>query len=190
MSNESEDHNSLDKHALRKLIRAARAALPQAERQHQSALITTKILARHEIISAQVIHCYVSMATEVDTAHLVQALFAAGKRVIVPWLHEDGSMDASEFLAEDVAGVQELGRLRVPQPPVFRPVDPGCWEVVIVPLVAATTAGDRLGNGAGHYDRLLTTWPRPAIGIALSVQMVETLPTEPHDITLDAIISV
>jgi 5-formyltetrahydrofolate cyclo-ligase len=61
--------------------------------------------------------------------------------------------------------------------------------VVIVPLVAATLAGDRLGNGAGHYDRLLSQWPRPAIGVALSVQLVDTVPLEPHDIRLTKLIA-
>jgi hypothetical protein len=52
-----------------------------------------------------------------------------------------------------------------------------------------TLSGARLGNGAGHYDRLLSRWPRHAIGLALSVQVVPSLPTEPHDVVLDEVVT-
>jgi 5-formyltetrahydrofolate cyclo-ligase len=188
VSNESVDQVVEAKQALRRAIRQARAGLPAAERTRQSIVIAEQLFQRTEIISAQIVHCYLSMPTEVDTM-AIGSLFAAGKEVVVPWMNDDGTMASSAFLAEDVADVHEIGKLRVPQPPIFRSVPGGCWDVVIVPLVAATANGSRLGNGAGHYDRLLSTWPRPAIGVALDVQMVASLPVEPHDITLDAIIT-
>jgi 5-formyltetrahydrofolate cyclo-ligase len=129
------------------------------------------------------------MPTEVDTMQFVRALLSLGKRVVVPWMNPDRTMSASDLLVEDLGSITELGPLRVPQAPVLRPVDPGDWDVVIVPLVAATRAGDRLGNGAGHYDRLLTAHPRPAYGVALSVQVLDAVPLEPHDVRLTALIT-
>lgn len=170
-------------------MRVARAALGAAERDRQSAVITRLLLADLHVISAHTIHVYLAMPVEVDTTQFIRAQISLGKRVVVPWMNDDRTMGASELLVPDLDSITEVGPLRVPQAPVFRPVEDGCWDVVIVPLVAATRAGDRLGNGAGHYDRLLTTWPRPAIGVALSAQIVESLPLEPHDVRLTRVVT-
>lgn len=63
-------------------------------------------------------------------------------------------------------------------------------DVLFVPLVGFTAAGERLGQGGGHYDRWLSEHPgRMAIGLAWDAQLCDTLPTEPHDITLDAVVT-
>ena len=63
-------------------------------------------------------------------------------------------------------------------------------NVLFVPLIGFTTTGERLGQGGGHYDRWLAEHPdRMTIGLAWDVQLCETLPTEPHDIALDAIVT-
>ena len=63
-------------------------------------------------------------------------------------------------------------------------------DVLFVPLIGFTPAGERLGQGGGHYDRWLAEHPgRMAIGLAWDVQLCEQLPTEPHDIALDAVIT-
>ncbi|MEM6475219.1 MAG: 5-formyltetrahydrofolate cyclo-ligase [Pseudomonadota bacterium] len=63
-------------------------------------------------------------------------------------------------------------------------------EVLFVPLIGFTAEGDRLGQGGGHYDRWLTEHPgRMTIGLAWDVQLCESLPVEPHDIALDAIVT-
>lgn len=170
-------------------MRAARAALGTVERDRQSAVITRLLLADPDVISAQTVHVYLAMPAEVDTMQFIRAHISLGKRVVVPWMNDDRTMGASELVAPDLDSISEVGPLKVPQAPVFRPVEDGCWDVVVVPLVAATMDGDRLGNGAGHYDRLLTMWPRPAIGVALSVQIVESLPLEPHDVRLTRVIT-
>ncbi|WDA40821.1 5-formyltetrahydrofolate cyclo-ligase [Erythrobacter sp. BLCC-B19] len=63
-------------------------------------------------------------------------------------------------------------------------------DVLFVPLVGFTASGERLGQGAGHYDRWLAEHPpQLAVGLAWDAQACETLPTEPHDIALDAIVT-
>ncbi len=63
-------------------------------------------------------------------------------------------------------------------------------DVLFVPLVGFTAAGIRLGQGGGHYDKWLAAHPgRIAIGLAWDVQLCDTLPHEPHDIALDAIVT-
>lgn len=70
-------------------------------------------------------------------------------------------------------------------------VDPEWPDVVVVPGVAFTSAGDRLGQGGGWYDRYLAR-VRPecvTIGVAFAEQIVDALPVEPHDIRLDHVIT-
>ncbi|PKP91506.1 MAG: 5-formyltetrahydrofolate cyclo-ligase [Alphaproteobacteria bacterium HGW-Alphaproteobacteria-14] len=63
-------------------------------------------------------------------------------------------------------------------------------DVLFVPLIGFTAARDRLGQGGGHYDRWLAEHPEvQAIGLAWDVQLCDALPTEPHDRTLDAVIT-
>lgn len=82
----------------------------------------------------------------------------------------------------------EVGPFGVLQPVgQAKPIVP---DIVFVPLLAFTGSGDRLGQGGGHYDRWLADHPSAAaIGLAWDVQRVETLPTEPHDRPLTAVVT-
>ncbi|OYW44587.1 MAG: 5-formyltetrahydrofolate cyclo-ligase [Sphingomonadales bacterium 32-68-7] len=82
----------------------------------------------------------------------------------------------------------EAGPLGLRQPPADAPVV--VPEVLLMPLVAFTAYGDRLGQGGGFYDRYLAAHPATvAIGMAWDVQEVADLPTELHDIRINAIVT-
>jgi 5-formyltetrahydrofolate cyclo-ligase len=71
------------------------------------------------------------------------------------------------------------------------PIDPMAVDVVIVPGLAFTRAGDRLGQGGGWYDRFLPRI-RPdcaTVGVGFQRQLVEVLPTEEHDVALSIVVS-
>lgn len=69
---------------------------------------------------------------------------------------------------------------------IFGPID-----LVLVPGIAFTRAGVRVGRGAGFFDRFLAHRTASAIkiGIAFSFQIMESLPVEPHDVKLDIVVS-
>lgn len=71
------------------------------------------------------------------------------------------------------------------------PPDPDVVDVVVVPGVAFTPAGDRLGQGGGWYDRFLPRLRRECvtIGVGFAPQLVDDLPTEPHDVRLDLVVT-
>ena len=81
------------------------------------------------------------------------------------------------------------GALGIPEPaadtPLARP------DVVLVPLLAADLAGNRLGQGGGHYDRTLAalraSGPLLAIGLCWDVQLLPEVPADHWDQPLDAI---
>ncbi len=70
-------------------------------------------------------------------------------------------------------------------------IDPGWPDVVIVPGVAFTRDGDRLGQGGGWYDRFLPQIRSDCttIGVCFEPQVLASLPTEPHDVRLDCVVS-
>jgi 5-formyltetrahydrofolate cyclo-ligase len=72
-----------------------------------------------------------------------------------------------------------------------REVEPGEVDWVLVPGLAFDERRFRLGRGAGHYDRLLPRVPAtsPKWAIALEPQIIATLPSEPHDIPVDGVLT-
>lgn len=117
------------------------------------------------------------------------------------WFHERGHPVALPWFAKRDAAMQF--RLwdnpfsdEYLEPAPWGGIQPDCDaasvapEVVIVPLLAFTAQGERLGQGGGHYDRYLDyhqdTVP---IGIGWDCQLVDVLPVEPHDIPLRAVVT-
>lgn len=63
-------------------------------------------------------------------------------------------------------------------------------DLIFVPLLGFTDTGERLGQGGGHYDRYLgANTDAITIGMAWDVQLCDELPTVPHDMALDAVIT-
>lgn len=73
--------------------------------------------------------------------------------------------------------------------PIGEPADPQCLDLIIVPGMAFDLKGNRLGRGKGFYDRLLHATNALKIGIGHDFQLLEHIPSEPHDIKMDAIIT-
>lgn len=69
--------------------------------------------------------------------------------------------------------------------------DPGSIDVVIVPGLAFTAHGHRLGQGGGWYDRFLPRLRADAtiVGVGFAPQIVDELPTEPHDVRMDRVVT-
>jgi 5-formyltetrahydrofolate cyclo-ligase len=88
-------------------------------------------------------------------------------------------------------GALVRGPLGAPEPPASAPlVDPAALDCVVLPGVAFSEDGLRLGRGGGYYDATLALVPRaPRIGIAYDVQIVPSLPREPHDAPMDAVVT-
>jgi 5-formyltetrahydrofolate cyclo-ligase len=91
-----------------------------------------------------------------------------------------------EFRQWDADEDLEMSSYRMMQPKTLSHVI--IPDVVMLPLLAFDACGNRLGQGGGHYDRFLAQNSNVyKIGLAYDVQEVLNLPTEPHDITLNAI---
>lgn len=62
-------------------------------------------------------------------------------------------------------------------------------ELIIVPGIAYDNRGNRVGRGKGYYDRLLSRTKATKIGIGYDFQLVDEIDSEPHDITMDILIT-
>jgi 5-formyltetrahydrofolate cyclo-ligase len=133
---------------------------------------------------AQVVALYAANAHEPDLSALWKR---RGDRVFCfPKVEGNGiAEERLTFYRVDSAGELLLSRWGLHEPPSdsTRRVDPLQIELVIVPGVAFTAAGDRLGRGRGHYDRFLAQLSpgATAIGLCFCDRLLESIPMEPHD---------
>jgi 5-formyltetrahydrofolate cyclo-ligase len=179
------------KRALRDRILQARDALPAADRQRAGTVIATVIAARDDFRAAGTILLAASFRSEWDTRGLLETGLAAGKTVAAPRVHAASRMlevcrvlDPERDLAPGFRGI--------PEPLAHCPAVPlTAIDWVLVPGVAFDGGGYRIGYGGGYYDRLLPLLRRDArrVAGAFELQIVERVPTAPHDLTVDAIVT-
>lgn len=137
---------------------------------------------------AQTVFCYISTGSEVDTLWLVEEMLASGKTVCAPRCVENGIMYAHVMTSLDSLEEGVLGILHpAADSPVINPED---IELAIVPCLSCDRRGYRLGYGGGYYDRYLATAPQ-AVKAVLCREglLVATLPSEPHDVLSDLIVT-
>lgn len=127
---------------------------------------------------------YLPIGSEIDPKPLMGKLAAAGAKLALPCVQDDGSMVYRAYKRGDMLEQRPFGLLE-PNPEVPE-VDP---TLVITPLLGFDRSGNRLGYGKGHYDRALTRLRDQGrvfvCGLAYFGQEVEEVPAEPHDVPLD-----
>lgn len=177
------------KRELRKWILAARRALSKEERAAYSAEITEKLLSHAAVTRAQTIFAYAAMPDEVQTESLLSGLLAMGKRVAIPWITGKQGMEAALVASMDLLEVGAYGILTVREErrEILSPQEIDC---VIVPGVAFSVDGARLGMGGGYYDTFLPKAERAVrIAAAFQCQITEDIPRLPHDCGVDWIVT-
>ncbi|WNO54991.1 5-formyltetrahydrofolate cyclo-ligase [Stakelama saccharophila] len=128
---------------------------------------------------------YHPIGSEADPAPLANAAVAAGATLALP--HVAGKKAPMRFLAWHPDDGLADGPFGLQQPTGDRPVAP---DIVLTPLVAFDGARNRLGQGAGHYDRAFAEHHDALrIGVAWQVQQVDRLRPDPWDVPLHAVIT-
>ena len=168
---------------LRAAILARRDAADFASQIRHSQIITQKLCALPEYRAAGVVAAYASFGSELDTAEFLARILADGKLLLLPRINRvQRALELRQVNdpgADLVAGVWGI-REPAERCPI---ISPAKVEFMLVPGVAFTAGGARLGYGGGFYDRLLTSLDQRAVRIAAAfdLQMVEQLPEGPHD---------
>jgi 5-formyltetrahydrofolate cyclo-ligase len=166
-----------------------RDATDPAFRTEASAAIAARAAPLFAALSPRRIAAYVAMRSEADPLPIVAAAHRLGAEIALPVIAPGATLVFRRY---------EPGHRLVPGgfgtmvPVEAAPLlDP---DIIIVPVVGFDRSGVRLGYGKGHYDRTIAALRArgrrpPLIGIAFSVQEVDTIPHEPHDVRLDLIVT-
>jgi 5-formyltetrahydrofolate cyclo-ligase len=177
------------KRDLREAARTVRGAVDDGVRMSTARLVAQRALAVPGVADARAVLAYAATAEELDPAPLVAALRERGARIAYPRVCGPGSL--ALHWCDDEAALA-LGYCGVAEPSSDAPEAAAeDIDLVLVPGAAFDEACGRLGMGGGHYDRLLSrlTPGALAIGLAFDEQVVTEVPTEAHDVRLDAVIT-
>ncbi len=170
----------------RKMLKSARAKLPETTRMAYANSITEQVLKLDEIRNAETIFIYISFASEVHTHALIKALLDAGKTLAVPRIVNSDYMQAETFSSWEDLVPGELGILN---PTDSTPCD-GSFDVAIIPGLGFTLSGHRMGFGRGYYDKWFSqNKVRHKIALAFELQLVDEIPVEDTDVPMEKIIT-
>ena len=183
----------MTKPGIRKYMLALREQLPAAMRASHSAAITERLLQLNEYRQADTVLGYMNFGAEFASEFWVRQVLAEGKKLALPRVnHHTNQLDL--YLVDDPGDQLAAGLWGIREPIVER-----CEQLVrlnevefaLLPGVAFTRDGARLGYGRGFYDKLLARMPiRPAlVAAAFELQIVQQIPQEPTDVKVEWIIT-
>jgi 5-formyltetrahydrofolate cyclo-ligase len=181
--------NSAAKAALRVAMLARRVASDPDVIKAASERAASNITALPEFKGAKTILVYLARPQEVQTDRIIECAWQAGIQVAVPAARLDGEYVPVWLKPGDAVA---LARFRVPEPVVQVLAKPDRFDLVIVPGVAFTEEGARLGHGKGFYDRMLARLGRRArckMGICFQFQLVPAMPVSDRDVGMDGVVT-
>ncbi|XP_055840116.1 5-formyltetrahydrofolate cyclo-ligase [Episyrphus balteatus] len=176
-------------------------AITPESRKKQSYAITERVIGTDDFKKAQTISIYLSTSTEVDTTNLLTEMFQQGKKVFVPTYNKN----VMEMVKLDSMLDYEslpLTKWNIKQPNISdgreNALTCGGIDLFIVPGVAFSRKGGRLGHGMGFYDKYFKrhseTYPDKksilmAIAFKEQIVPVTELPLAEHDVILDYVVT-
>ncbi|NEU30736.1 5-formyltetrahydrofolate cyclo-ligase [bacterium LRH843] len=177
-----------EKKIIREKIKDALAHLSDKDYVQLSKQTAEQLFRSSEWRQATVIALTISREREVDTYQIIQRAWDEGKRVAVP--RTDFTNKSMTF--HEIQQFQDLERkaFHLKEPiaekcPVVRGSE---FDLVIVPGLAFSKSGARLGFGGGFYDRFLPSIDTKTVALAFPCQMIHHVPVEEHDRKIDHII--
>lgn len=172
-------------------MRQALASIPPGDSLRRSELACQRLARTPAFQQAETVMLYMPIRHELDVRPLSRLALEAGKVVLLPRVRRDRvHMDAAAVTSIDdgqlAAGA--FGILEPLEAPAFPPAE---IELVIVPALAFSRDGSRLGRGGGFYDRFLGAGAFEAVtcGVAYHEQLLDDLPREAHDRRVDAVVT-
>ncbi|HEX5103738.1 MAG TPA: 5-formyltetrahydrofolate cyclo-ligase [Pirellulaceae bacterium] len=184
------------KAAMRRAAYDARNAEPDKDRA--SELAVARLVALPEYHAAQTVMWYLDCRSELRTRQALPAALESGKRIVVPYctVDEVGANKLGLWLLESMDELI-VGKWKILEPPRERWGQPGKeippteLDLVVVPGVAFSRSGGRMGNGQGYYDRLLATVRPdcPLVALCYECQLFDDLVVGPHDVFMNKVIT-
>jgi 5-formyltetrahydrofolate cyclo-ligase len=180
-----------EKYRIRQDALGKRDSLDTATRTRKDKQIRGSLLDLPEFQRASVIFLFASFRSEVGTFPLIEETLRLGKRIILPRV-DTKNKELRLYEIKDLSEVSP-GYMAIPEPtvPEERERDINEVTLAVMPGAAFDHTGSRLGYGGGYYDKLLSRLRRriPLIALAYEEQIVDALPSEPHDIKVHLIVT-
>ncbi len=181
-----------EKKRLRQQFKITRSAISAAQRMQTAEAIAQQLIKLPEWIAADYIAGYWASHGEVPL-HIVQMRVQSPKVWCLPMLQADKTLKFAPWRSGDPLVSNQYG---IPEPDTSSSsaLDATQISIILLPLLAYSRTGTRLGMGGGYYDRSLAfraVHPSPPllIGVAYSSQEADLLPTQEWDIKLDMLIN-
>lgn len=161
------------------------------DRQAKSQVIEQKLFELAQVQKAKTIMFYASLPGEVETFAMITKAIKLNKKICLPIVMQN-QRNIIPTLIQTTAGL-ENGAYGIAQPKLdaSKEVDLKEIDAVIVPGLAFDRFNNRLGRGAGFYDRFLAKLPQNTVtvGLAFDFQITDSLPVEEHDVPLSVILA-
>lgn len=176
------------KSEIRKNTLALRDAMPESERVFASNKLVEYVGALG-LNAGEIVSSFLPIRSEIDLRPIMEPLTALGVRLCLPVVLDKQTIGFREYLA----GIQlvDTGFGTSGPGEDARILDP---DVMLMPLAAFDDEGNRIGYGAGHYDRAIArlhatgNFPR-LIGVAFDCQRVQSVPAEAHDVSIHTVLT-
>lgn len=178
---------SAKKDELRRALRARRRALTSEETARAGGEIARRVLSLREVREAGTLLLYLAAFNEPDTDELIARLRSSGKRVAVPVCDADELLITPVYI--DAATRLSRGAYGIREPASGTAARTEDIELAVLPGIAFDKSGARVGFGKGYYDRFLSGFRGARIGVCYDFQLLDRLPSEPHDIGMDIIVT-
>lgn len=168
---------------------AARDALTPLERQQKSEAMTVYGASAIPLAPGAVISGFMPIRSEADIRPLMETLREKGGRIVLPVVLNRETIVFRAFEADTPLVKTGFGTAGPAEGADV--VDP---DILLVPLSVFDGQGQRIGYGAGHYDRAIARLHGKGrtpvlIGVAFDCQEVPSVPAEPHDVPLHAVLT-
>lgn len=160
--------------------------MPPEARREKSRKIEEKLFSLPEFQSAGAVMLFASFRSEVETDSIIRRALGAGKRVILPKVR---GTELALFEIRDFRTDVAPGAWGIPEPAESLPVQLNDIDCIIVPGAAFDERGNRLGYGAGFYDKLLPAFAKATVALAFEEQIVSAVPADPHDVPIKLIVT-
>jgi 5-formyltetrahydrofolate cyclo-ligase len=177
------------KRALRAELRERRRIRTATERGDDSSAITDHLIRLATDLKVDRLAAYLSTPDEPETRDFLRWADEQGKQILLPISREDGLLDWAPYDGDDEE--QDILGMPTPTSELLGPIAINGVDLILVPAACVDQKGMRLGWGRGYFDKTLGSMEGcpPVYAVIFDDELVESVPTERHDIPVDGAVT-
>ena len=156
------------------------------QRTAKSREIEERLFSLSEFKSARTVLFFASFRSEVETIPMIRRALASGKRVVLPKVK---GKELALFEIKDFDGDVSPGAWGIPEPRESGPFDLRDIDLIVTPGAAFDASGNRVGYGAGYYDKILAGYHGLTVALAFEEQIVPDFAADSHDVPVRKILT-